>query len=208
MNVLAYSSQNPDKVAPKVEDLLRRETGAEMPIRYEVAPGATERPAVGTVLKEGLALIFGKEETLLFSLGFDIAQPRPAHLEVHMNRQGVGCHAGALLYSIRLAKPVAGEVWLEDPRAFGNSKFIGEPQTAERLNGNRELLKAVNRFSRTKSDIGGLSVSIPRFFKIAPADGSAALVAATLGQPHFLGFKMSMGAKEFFEIVKMIEDAL
>ena len=65
-----------------------------------------------------------------------------------MNRQGVGSHAGLLLYSTPLAKPVGGEIYLEDPKFFGKSKFKGDP-ASERLNGNGDLIKLANELAKT-----------------------------------------------------------
>ncbi len=208
MNTLAYSSQQPEKVAPKVEDLLRRELGATTPVPYEVETADANKTTVGTVLKEAIGKFFGSSEVPLFTLTFNVNAPRTAKVEVRMNRQGIGCHAGTLLYSARLNKKVAGEVTLDDPKTFSNSPFSGDPAACERLNANKALLKKANAFAVTKGQAGGMEITIPRFCRIAPDGDGAILVAATLGQPHMLGFKISMRSKDFFELAEMIEAAL
>src|SRR5438067_10031786 len=119
MNNLAYTSQDPATVGPKVEEKVREELGASAPVAYQVEMGEAATVSVGSFLRDvGSALVGGKDEAL-FRLNFDLTQPRPAQLQVNINRQGVGSHVGLLLYSTKLAKPVAGEVSLEDPKFFG-----------------------------------------------------------------------------------------
>ncbi|HYL97760.1 MAG TPA: hypothetical protein VEZ90_02310, partial [Blastocatellia bacterium] len=130
MNNLAYNSQDPEKVGPKVEEIIRKEVNASAPVPYRVESGNAAPYTVGSAIKE--ALIGGKTD-MLFRLDFDLAEPRPARLEVSIDKMGIGCFAGTLLYSARISRPVAGEVALEPPKTFGKSKFTGEPSTAGRL---------------------------------------------------------------------------
>lgn len=211
MNVLAYSTQDGEKVAAKVEELLRKETGAAAPLTWDVETTGASKVSVGTLLAEGVGLIFGRSEVRLFTIGFNLATPRAARIEINMNRQGVGCHAGTILYSTNLSKPVAGEISLEDPKTFGSSKFAGEgpaAANAEKLNSSKELLKLANAFARTKANVGGVDITAPRFFKLAPREGGSILVAATLARSYSMGFKISMESKEFFQIADLIEAAL
>jgi hypothetical protein len=208
MNVLAYNSQDPAKVGPKVEELLRTETGATAPLAYDVESAGVGKSTAGTVLREAVATLFGTSEVRLFTLNFALTSPRPANVEVHMHRQGVGCHAGPLLYSTQLSKKVGGEVWLGEPKTFGTAQFEGDPGTAAKLNASKELCKKADAFARTKTQLGGLDITAPRLLRIGPEGPGSLLVAATLGRPHMMGFKVSMESKAFFELAKMIEDAL
>jgi hypothetical protein len=209
VNTLAYSTQAPEKVGPRVEELLRTELGSPAPIAYQVEEGDAGKTTAGAVLKEALALLLvGKQAVPLFTIHFDLAAPRPATLSVQMDRQGIGCHAGPLLYTTRLAKPVPGEVSLEDLKTFGSSQFVGDPQAAAKLNADKTLVKRVNKFARTTGNSGGVELKVPRLFKLVPDGAGSMLVAATLPRPFMLGFKVSMDAKELFEIAGLVESAL
>jgi hypothetical protein len=209
MNNLAYTSQSVETIGPKVEEKIREEIGAPAPLPYQVEGGGADTATVGSFFKDiGAALVGGNSE-VLFNLLFELPQPRPVHLQVSMNRQGVGSHAGLLLYSARLAKHVAGEVWLEDPKTFGKSKFTGEPTASARLNANGDLIKRANNLARVESQSGGLKLKIKRFCKIIPQpDGGSMLVLSTLPRPIKMGFGASVDAVDFAEIASIIEAAL
>ena len=208
MNVLAYTSQKPEVVGAKVAQLLQQDLGAATPLPYEIETSGVGKAGAGTVLKEALGSLFGGKEVLLFTLSFNLESPRWAKLDVQMNRQGVGCHGGTLLYSARLAKKIAGEISLDDPKTFGNSPFSGDPAACAKLNANKDLLKKANTFACTSGDAGGMKITAPRFFKLVPDGDGALLVGATFGRPHMMGFKMSMRSKDFFELAGLIEAAL
>jgi hypothetical protein len=207
MNNLAYTSQDPETIGPKVEEKVREETGATAPVPYEVQMGEAGTATIGSFLGDiGNALIGGSDNTL-FRLNFDLA-PRPATLQVSMNRQGVGSHAGLLLYSARLSKPVAGEVALEDPKFFGKSKFAGDATASAKLNANGDLIKRANDLARVESQSGGLTLKIKRCCKIIPQEGGSLLVLGTLPRPIKMGFGASLDAKDFFDIAALVEAAL
>jgi hypothetical protein len=208
MNNLAYSSQNVEKVGPKIEELIRKEVGATSALGYEVEDGGAGKTTAGTVLAGSVKVLFGGKETLLYSLYFNLTQPRPANLEVHVNKQGIGCHVGSLLYSTMLAKPASGEASLEAPKTFGSSKFTGDPATSQRLNANGDLVKRANKFARTESQSGGLTIKIDRFFKIVPQGSGSLLVIRTLARPTSMGLSATVDAKDFFDIAAMVEAAL
>jgi hypothetical protein len=208
MNNLAYNSQDAAIVGPKVEEKVREEVGASAPIPFQVEMGEAGKATVGSVLKEiGGALVGGKDETL-FQLQFDLPQPRPAQLQVNVNRQGIGSHVGLLLYSAKLSKPVSGEVALEDPKFFGKSKFTGDAAVCGKLNANGELIKRANNFARVESQSGGLTLKINRCCRIVPHEGGSMLVVGTLPRPIKMGFNATIDAKDFFDIADMIEAAL
>jgi hypothetical protein len=115
---------------------------------------------------------------------------------------------GLLLYSTTLAKAISGEVALENPKMFGVSKFTGDAGVAAKLNANGDLLKRLGKFSRTQSEIGGLSVNINRLVKVTPQDGAGMVVMGTLPRMTSMGMDASLDAKEFFDLVSLIEAAL
>ena len=208
MNNLAYTSQDAATVGAKVEEKVREETGANAPVAYQVETGEAGKATVGSFLSDiGGALVGGKDETL-FRLHFDLAQRRPAHLQVSINRQGVGSHAGLLLYSTQLLKPITGETALEDPKFFGKSKFAGDATAAAKLNANGDLIKRANDLARVESQSGGLTLKIKRCCKVVPHEGGSMLIVATLPRPIKMGFGAAIDAKDFFDIADMVEAAL
>jgi hypothetical protein len=208
MNNLAYTSQDAAYVGAQVEEKVREEVGASAPLTYQVETGEAGTATFGSFLSDiGSALVGGKDE-ILFRLHFDLTQPRLAHLQVSINRQGVGSHAGLLMYSARMSKPVAGEVALEDPKFFGKSKFAGDATAAAKLNGNGNLIKRANDFARVESQSGGLTLKIQRCCKVIPYEGDSMLVIATLPRPTKMGFGAAIDAKDFFEIAAMVDASL
>lgn len=209
MNTLAYSSQKIEAIGPKIEEKIREETGANAPLAYEVEDGGAGKATVGSFLGDIAGALIGGEANQLYHLHFNLQQPRPAQLQVSVNRQGVGSHVGLLLYSAPLSKPVGGEVNLEAPKTFGNSKFTGDPNASEKLNAQSDLIKRANKFARTESSVGGLKLTIKRCCKIVPQDGGGSLlVISTLPRPTKMGFSATVDAKEFFDIAQMVEAAL
>ena len=208
MNNLAYTSQDAAYIGEKVEEKVREEIGASGPVTYQVQTGEAGTATIGSFLSDiGNALIGGKDETL-FRLNFELAQRRPAHLQVSVNRQGVGSHAGLLVYSTNLAKPVTAEVSLEDPKFFGKSKFAGDATTAAKLNANSDLIKRCNDLARVESQSGGLTLKIKRCCKVIPHEGGSMLIIGTLPRPVKMGFGAAIDAQDFFDIADMVEAAL
>lgn len=208
MNNLAYTSQDASYVGGKVEEKVREEVGATAPLTYQVETGEAGTATVGSFLSDiGNALVGGADKTL-FRLNFDLTQPRPANLQISINRQGVGSHAGLLMYSTKISKPIAGEVALEDPKFFGKSKFVGDATAAAKLNGNGDLIKRANDFARVESQSGGLTLKIKRCCKVVPHEGGSMLVITTLPRPIKMGFGATIDAKDFFDIADIVEASL
>lgn len=208
MNNLAYTSQDAAYVGSKVEEKVREEVGANQPINYEVQAGEAVAATIGSFLSDiGRGLVGGKDETL-FRLNFALTQRRAATLQVSINRQGVGSHAGLLVYSAKLAKPVAAEAALEDPKFFGKSKFAGDATIAGKLNANGDLIKRANDFARVESQSGGLTLKIKRCCKVVPYEGGSLLIIGTLPRPTKMGFGAAIDAKDFFDIADIVEAAL
>ncbi len=207
MNNLAYTSQDAATVGAKVEEKVREEIGATAPVPFEVEMGEARTATVGSVISDIGSALLGGSDTTLFRLNFDLA-PRPAKLQVSMSRQGVGSHAGLLLYSARLSKPIAAEVALEDPKFFGKSKFAGDATATARLNANSDLIKRANDLARVESQSGGLTLKIKRCCKIVPDEGGSLLIVATLPRPIKMGFGAAIDAKDFFDLAAMVEAAL
>lgn len=208
MNNLAYGSQQQEKVVPQVEEKLRKEVNAIAPVAYQVQASGAAGTTVGTVLGDMARGLFGGRADALFTVTFDINTPRPAQLQVSVDRQGVGCHVGTLLYSAKLSKPVKGEVSLEAPKMFGSSKFTGDAETAAKLNAKGDLLKRLGKLARTESEIGGLTLKLDRAVKVVPQEQGSLIVLSTLPRPTSMGMDATLDAKEFLELVGMLEAAL
>lgn len=203
MNNLAYATQDPLKVAPKVEELLRKELAAGRPVAYEVEAEDAGETGARSMLKDAGTYLFGGNTTRLLTIHFHITQPRSADLDVHLNRQGAGCYAGSLVYSSVTGKRVASEV------SFGDDgKFAGDAAAAGKLNTSKDLLKKCAAFAVKEGGLTGFEVKFPRLFKIAPNDNGAQIVGATAARSKSMGFSASFGSKEFFELVSLIEAAL
>jgi hypothetical protein len=208
MNNLAYTGQQSDKIGPKVEEVLRKDLDSKDPINYEIEEqGSPKGSALNSILKDGATLLFGGKETVLFSVNFDFQQPRPVHLSVNINRQGVGCHAGSLVFSAFINKPLSAPVTMEGPKVFGTSKFLGDATATSKLNNNKDLLKLAEKFARTKSDVAG-GLKMERFVKLEPFNNGATLVIITLPRSTSMGMNATTDIKDFFSIAAMIESAL
>lgn len=206
MNSGAYGSQTVEAVTPKVEELVRADLESPTPIPFEVEMGGAGKLSAGSLLADAATHLFGGRETLLFTVCFDLQQPRPFTLRVPIDRQGVGSHLGALLFAAKLSKPVTGEAALADPKMFGSSKFAGDAAVAAKLNANSELIQRANKFSRLESP--NLHIKAPRLFKVAPQDGAAILIAGTLPRSYAMGMKVSLDVKEFLELANLVEASL
>ena len=203
----AFGSQSPDKIVPQIEEKLKKELGHSAPLAYQVEDRGAEK-GVGAVLKDVAANLFGGKESLLFTIHFQVVQPRPFDLDVHVGRQGVGAHVGSLVYSAKLSKAVAAEVSLEDPKTFGKSKFTGDPAAVEKLNAKSDVLKTANTLARTEGEVGGLKITIKRLCKILPQGGASLLVVQTIPRMTSMGFSCSLDAKEFCDAASLVESAL
>jgi hypothetical protein len=221
MAFLAFQSQKPEVVGPKVAEALQHELEAPNTPAFQVeagdagpttlkvflkeAMGATASEAMVLAVGSGLAKMLGagRKEAILFSLHFGLPAARPTHLVVHVARQGIGSHVSGLFYSTPLAKPVAGEVTLEK-----DGKFAGHAALAEKLNANKLLRKRCEAFARTSANMGGVDITLPRHFRISPCDAGSVLEAATLPLAKMLGFKVLLDAKEYLELVAALEAAL
>ena len=206
MNNGAYMSQDPATLGPKVEEIVRADLGLTSPVPFEIVTGDGKKLGPGTFLSDAATHLFGGEEALLMIVCFDLQQPRPVSVQVRLNRQGVGSHIGSILYSTRLAKPIGGEVSLEEPKMLGSSKFTGDATAAARLNSNKDLVKRAGKFARTEAP--NFKLKAPRLFQVKPEDGVATVVAASLARSYGMGFKVSLDVQEFIDLAGLIEASL
>ncbi|MBO0789533.1 MAG: hypothetical protein J2P36_01085 [Ktedonobacteraceae bacterium] len=200
----AYNSHDPNKIVPAIEATLRKELGTPTQLPCEIIQTGEQG-----ISAKGLLLDALNVSTTLFFIQFTLSQPRPFQLQVKIDRQGLGALLGSLTYSAPLAKPVGGEVSLEPPKIFGNSKFVGDAQTVARLNSNGALIKIANKFTQTESELGQYKFEIERYLKIAPRTPGPLLVTNSLPRKTgIMGLHATLNAKDFLALLAQVESAL
>jgi hypothetical protein len=204
MNNLAYTSQKPENVAPKVEEILRKDLGLTEPLTYTIEIENTEKVSVGSMLVDAGTFLFGGNETPLFTVCFKLTSPRQVGIRIQVMRHGVGCHAGTISFLTVLGKPVTGEAALEEPKTFGTSKFVGSSNVIEKLNSGKDILKIADKLARVKSDVAG-GMKMNRFCKIIPSENGTLFVVSTLGRSTSMGFSATTDAGDFISLADMIE---
>ena len=68
MNNLIYGNQDPGKIGPAVEEKLRKDLGATVPIDYRVEDAGLGATNLGTVLTDIGNVLGGGRTSLLFTL--------------------------------------------------------------------------------------------------------------------------------------------
>lgn len=208
MNNLAYSTQDIEKVGTKVEEILRKDLGSDLPVAYTVKDhNAPKENLLGSMIKNLPTVLFGGKETVLYTLMFNIDKPRPIEIHMQINKQGIGCHAGSILFVTHINKTVAGNVTMEGPKMFGSSKFIGDTTASAKLNSNKELVKLTEKFARTKTDVAG-GLKMDRHVLIEPAENGSLLIIVTLPRATSMGMGATTDAKDFFTIASLVEQTL
>ena len=208
MNNLVYGNQDPAKLAAGVEEIVRKDVGAPGPLPYRILDAATSSATVGSVLVDiGHALGSGTTTPLL-TVELDLPGSIPGTLQAQLIRQGVGAYCGALVFAFRSAKPVAGEVGFEEHKSFGTPKFTGDPATAARLNGVKDLAKRTDKVLRSESDMGSVKVKVPRAFSLTATDGGSLLVLRSLPRLTSMGMGATTDAREVLEVAAAVESAL
>lgn len=208
MNNLIFGNQDPQKIGASIEEKVRSSVGATAPVPFEIEEGGLGRTNVGTVLFDIGSALNGGRTSRLFGYKFTLPAPWPASLHVWVERQGIGAYTGPLLYSATFAKPIAGEVTIEDHKSFGTPKFLGDPAVAGKLNAAKDLAKRVDKLLRTQTEMGAITVKAPRTFKLAPEAGGSVLVLGTLPRMTSMGMGAEVDASEFLSIAAAIEAAL
>ncbi len=208
MNNLAYSTQDIDKIGPKVEEILRQDLGLNTPLEYSVSLADAPVENLVASFAKGLSVaVFGGKEKVLCNLVFNITNPRPVHIVMMINKMGIGCHVGSIAFITPINKTVGGVVSMEGPKVFGSSKFTGDAAAIAKLNNNKELLKLAEKFARVKSDVGG-GLKMERYVQLEPADTGSVLTIATLPRAYSMGMKASTDANDFITIASLMEQAL
>jgi hypothetical protein len=206
---LSYTLTNkPEKIAPDIEKLLRKEVGAPTPLTWQIQDAGTGGVTVGSLLKDWTY----KQEHLrhnavpLYYIRFALSQPRPFELQVTIDREGLGAIGGILAYAAPLRKPVRGPIRLAPAKLLGYSNFVGDPETVARLNSTNDLRKLANHLAMTQAMAGKVELNIARYLEILPAPTGSVLLVHSLARTGLLG--ISLGAKDLIALANALEAAL
>ena len=85
---------------------------------------------------------------------------------------------------------------------------MGDAEAAGKLNARKDLLKKCDAFAVKRSGIAGFELKIDRTLKIIPREDGALVVALTMPVSKSMGFSTSLDAKEFLEMVALLESTL
>lgn len=202
MNNGAYGRDG-QTIAPKVLELLTKDLGGAVSASFTIENAEVEAITAKSIFKDMSTTYFGGKAKLLLTIHFAISQPRAMELDAHLIQQGAGSTLGRLAYATTVGKRVAGPVSLGD-----DGKFTGDAQAAGKLNTRKDLLKKCDAFAVKEGGITGFELKIDRILKIIPGENGAQVVAVTMPVSKSFGFSASLGAKEFLEVVALLESAL
>jgi hypothetical protein len=208
LNYLVFGNQQPDKLAAGVEEIVRKDVGSATPLPYRLLDVANGSATVGSVLVD-IGNVLGSGQTApLLTVELDLPGAQPATLQAQLIRQGIGAYCGPLVYVFRLAKPVAGEVGLEEHKSFGTPRFTGDADAAARLNAAKDLAKRTDKVLRSETEMGAIKLRVPRVFRLAPAEGGSVLVLGSLPRITSMGMSATTDAHEIIDIASTVETAL
>ncbi len=205
MASLSYLGQNPEKIAPRIEELVRKELGAPTPIPYQILPGTSGGATAGSLLSEWAhaQMRMTQQADALFYVHFSLAWPRPFELQISVIRQGLGALVGKCSFAVPMAKPVRGPLSLGQLKLMSARGFSGDPATSARLNANRDLLAKAYGLTVSTSTIGRTKLTISHYLQIQPARSGSLLVVNRLAKA--LLFSVDMGVKDVMAFVPMLE---
>jgi hypothetical protein len=211
---MLFFSDDPQQTGPKVEAKLRRELKLGAPIPYTVMvegkylPGSLGQAAGDVISKVLTEIGVGGGVRLLHTLRFDVAGPRPFELDVEIVKAQAVC-VGGLLYTTTIARGLAGAVKLEDEKAFGRSKLVGDAAAAAKLNASKPLVKAVNALARDRYEVGATEIIARRHAALTPLDGASLLLSVlTMPRSKLLNLSSTFDAPAFLELAALVEAAL
>ncbi len=206
---LAYSRPNPDKIAPGIETLLRKELGSSTPLPYQILPGEGEGATTKSVLADiGKAMIMTKQQSsVLLYVYFALDVPRPFELQVSVTRYGMGAVVGRFAYAVPLNKPVQGKASLGVTKLGSYNGFAGDAATIARLNSSRDLILQAHKLVVSKTTIGNIKLTISQRLEVIPYKSGSLLILDRLGVPGFFS-GANVGAKDLFAFVPQLEASL
>ncbi|WP_394822348.1 hypothetical protein [Pendulispora albinea] len=215
---MLFWSDKAESNGPKVEAKVRKEFGVQAPIPYQVEIHGQFRPQslgqfAGDIAGDAIFEIFGAGGVKpLYTFDFRVQTSRPCNLKVPVIKAGNAIVLGSLVYATPLAKPIFGEIVLEDEKVFGNSKFVGDPAASEKLNANKDLVKRVNKFARAEYKMSNQTIKAKRIVRISshasPQGPMSVLTITTQPRATWFGMGSSFDAQEFLAIAGTVEQLL
>lgn len=209
---MIFFSDKAEKNGPRVEARLRKELGATSPLPFTTElQGEAFRPSsFGAALRDSLTEAAAGRPTVrpMYTLRFDLTQPRACEIRVVVENHGGTSLVGAVHYATRLAAHVAGSAAVEGEKVFGKSTFTGDAAACARLNSDKALIKQIHRFLRGSYQAGKITIERPRLLKILPDAQGALLVATSLPRLRWFGLAASFDAAAFPVIAAAAERAL
>lgn len=208
---LAYLTQNPEKIAPGIETLLRKDLNAPAPLPYQILPGASSGKTVGSILGDLGKSLAPLPHTIpsLFYVHFTPNWPQPFEVQVTVLRKGMGALVGTFLYVVPLSKPITRAITLGKAklRASSSEGFTGDADTIDRLNSNRDLIIQAHKLVVSSTMIGRTTLTIPGSLQIVPRDSGSALVLRRLCKVGLI-WGLNVGAKDLFAFIPKLEACL
>jgi len=214
---MLFFSDKLEKNGPKVEAKLRKELQQPTQLSYAAEVQGRRSPtSIGQALGDlasdlSLELLGSAGLRPVYTLRFDVPNVAGGEIRVSVVTDGKMVMLGGILYSAVLGRPVPGAVRLqdEDEKVFSlRCKFDGDPATAARLNGDKPLVKRVNRFVRSSYMLGATEIRAKRLFRLEPFASGSLLSISTLPRSRWFGLASTFDAAEFFAIAKVIEALL
>lgn len=202
---LHFLSQQPEKIAASVEQLVRKELGAPTPIPYQILPGTSTGATAGSLLGEWAKsqIRMTQQAEALCYVSFNMAWPRPFELQISLIQRGLGTLVGKCVFAVPMAKRVPGPVLLEKLTLGGPRGFSGEPGLSKHLNSNRQVLAGLYRLSVDSSTIGNTKLTIARHVEIRPTPQGSVLIINRL--PTELLLMVNMGVKDILAFMPTLE---
>jgi hypothetical protein len=215
---MLFFSDKLEKNAPKIEAKLRKELGAGQPLAWQSEAQGSFRPdTLGGLARElfedAAAKLKGQEGGFrpLYTVRFDVPQPRPIEVRVAVVNAKNRVVLGPLFFATRLPRRLAGAVRLQDEDdagLFGRRKFEGDAALAEKLNGDKALVKMANRLSRSKYALEKFEIEGPCHFRLSPDGDGTLLTVSTMARSTWFGMGSAFDAKDFLAIATALEAAL
>jgi len=207
-NALVYRTHDPAEVAPKVEEIVRKDVGSPTALRYRIESAEAPRAGVGGMLADIGRLAIGGRTVPLALLEFDLPWHRDARLRALASRVGVNAIVAHLWFDVVLARPVDAAVEFKGARLGSGGSLLGGASAA-RLSAVPDLPKRIGKVLRPLAMFGAIRFESKPSFAIEPDGDQSRLRISNLAHTGgILIAHASTDAGEVLEIAKAIEAAL
>jgi hypothetical protein len=207
-NALVYRTHDPAEFAPKVEEIVRKDVGSPVALRYRVESAEASRAGARGMLADIGRLAIGGRSVPLARLEFDLPWHREATLSALATRVGVNAIVANLWFEVVLGRPVDAPVEFTGARIGSGGSFTGGASAA-RLATVPELSKRVGKLLRQLAMFGAVRFETTPAFSVDPDGDESRLRITTLA--HTGGIMIahaSTEAGEVLAVAKAMEAAL